>query len=163
MKPWKNHYFYSFEWAYKDIYPKIIAEKYLEFGDDLLDYKIMCYNGQPKNLFVCSERRENLKVTFFDLNWKRLPFTRKYPTSSKKIEKPYNFDLMLNLSKKLSNDFPFVRVDFFCLDKQLYIGELTFVPGAGYEKFEPLEWDKKLGDLLQFPKISLFSKIKLVK
>jgi len=75
MKPESNHYFAFFEWPYKNIKPKIIAEKFLDFGTDLLDYKIMCYNGQPKNLFVCSERFSGLKVTFFDLNWERLPFT----------------------------------------------------------------------------------------
>lgn len=152
MKPESNHYFAFFEWCYKDIKPKIIAEKFLDFGTDLLDYKIMCYNGQPKNLFVCSERFSGLKVTFFDLNWKRLPFTRLYPASLVKIEKPQFFDKMLEISKILAKDFPFVRVDFFCVNNKLYVGELTFFPGAGHEKFEPNEWDKKLGDLLVLPR-----------
>ena len=151
MKPECNHYYNHFEWCYKDIQPKIIAEKYLDFETDLLDYKIMCYNGIPKNLFVCSERRSSLKVTFFDLNWKRLPFIRKYPASEKKIEKPIFFDKMLEISKILAKPFPFVRVDFFCLKDKLYIGELTFFPGAGHEDFEPIEWDKRLGDLLVLP------------
>lgn len=152
MKPESNHYFAYLEWCYKDIKPKIIAEKYLDFGEDLLDYKIMCYNGIPKNLFVCSERKTSLKVTFFDLNWKRLPFIRKYPASEKKLEKPVFGDKMLEISQILAKAFPFVRVDFFCMKDRLYVGELTFFPGAGYEDFQPSEWDKKLGDLLILPK-----------
>ena len=149
MRPENNHYFAFFEWCYKDIKPKILAEKYLDFDDDLLDYKIMCYNGEPKNLFVCSERNTNLKVTFFDLNWQRLPFERKYPASSKELKCPQNFNKMLEISKSLAKPFLFVRVDFFCVNDKLYIGELTFFPGAGHETFTPSIWDKKLGDLLK--------------
>ena len=26
---------------------------------------------------------------------------------------------------------------------------MTFYPGNGYEEFKPLEWDKKIGDLIK--------------
>lgn len=153
MKPENNWYYYSFENVYKDIKPKIIAEEFLETSNnDLPDYKIMCYDGIPKNLFVCSERRSGLKVTFFDLNWDRLPFNRMYPVSKNEIKKPKNFDEMLKISKILSRDFPFVRVDFFEVNEKLYIGEMTFYPGNGMEPFNPCEWDRKLGNLLKLPK-----------
>ncbi len=151
MCPTSNHYFNFFEWPYKNITPKIIIEQFMDFGEDLMDYKIMCYNGIPKNLFVCSERNTNLKVTFFDLNWKRLPFIRKYPASEKKISKPALLNKMLEFSEILAKPFPFVRVDFFYYNNQLYIGEMTFFPGAGHEVFDPYKWDKKLGDLLVLP------------
>jgi len=153
MKPESNHYNCFFEWPYKDIKPKIIAEKFLDFGSDLLDYKIMCYNGIPKNIFVCSERFTNLKITIFDSKWKRLPVKRLcHPVSQKEIKCPERFQEMLELSKILAKQFLFVRVDFFCVKNKMYIGEMTFFPGAGIEKFEPNEWDKKLGDLLVLPK-----------
>lgn len=152
MRPESNHYYDFFEWCYKDIKPQIIAEKYMDLGEDLLDYKIRCYNGVPRNLFVCSERKTGLKVTFFDLNWKRLPFIRKYPASSQEIECPKHFQEMLKISKALAAPFPFVRADFFCLKDKLYVGELTFFPGAGHEDFKPIEWDKKLGNLLTLPR-----------
>ncbi len=151
MQPENNNYFGSFEWVYKDIQPKVIAEEYLDFETDLLDYKIMCYNGVPKNLFVCSERDIDLKVTFFDLKWQRLPFTRKFSASDKQINCPASFDKMLKIANILSVPFPFVRIDFFHHDDKLYIGELTFYPGNGMEQFTPLEWDRKLGDLLILP------------
>lgn len=153
IKPIRNHYFNFFEWCYKDIKPKIIAEQYIEQMDgNLLDYKIMCYNGVAKNLLICSDRYSGLKISWFDLNWNRLPFARKYPQSSKKFKCPPVFNQMIDISNTLASEFPFVRVDFFYMDDKLYIGELTFYPGAGLEKFKPHKWDKKLGDLLTLPK-----------
>lgn len=152
MKLENNHYYNHFEWCYKNIQPKIVVEEFLDFESDLIDYKIMCYNGEPQNLFTCSERNAGLKVTFFDLNWKRLPFTRKYPSSSIDIKKPIFFDEMLQIARKLAEPFPFVRVDFYCVKNKLYIGEMTFFPGAGHEKFAPVEWDYKLGNMINLPK-----------
>ena len=151
MRQENNNYYGSLEWVYKDIKPKIIIEEFLDFDDDLIDYKIMCYNGQPKNLFTCSERNSSLKVTFFDLNWNKLPFTRLYPTSKIDIEKPIFYNNMLRIAKILAEPFPFVRVDFYCIKNKLYIGEMTFYPGAGYEPFNPIEWDYKLGEMLNLP------------
>ena len=152
LKPESNWYYYSFEKVYKNIKPKIIIEEFLEHDEDLPDYKIMCYNGKPKNLFVCSERQKGLKMTFFDLNWNRLPFNRMYPVYDKVIEKPKNFEKMIKISKILSKGFPFVRVDFFETGEKLYIGEMTFYPGNGMEPFSPKEWDRKFGDLIRLPK-----------
>lgn len=122
--------------------------------EDLNDYKFMCFNGEVKCSFVCTERRSNdgLKVTFFDLNWNKLPFERHYPASKKEIEKPINYDLMVKLSSILSKDIPFVRVDWYEINGKAYFGELTFFPGNGFEEFRPEEWDYKIGDMLKLPK-----------
>lgn len=153
IKPENNHYYDTFEWSYKNIEPKIIAEKYIASKEnDLYDYKIMCFNGKPKLLFVCSERFKKLKVTFFNTKWKKLPFTRKYESSNSKIEKPKNLKRMLNISKKLSKGFPFVRVDLYSTGEKIYFGELTFYPGNGTETFTPEIWDYKLGKYLKLPK-----------
>ena len=117
----------------------------------LKDYKLMCFNGRVKCTFVCSERSENLKVTFFDNDWERLPFERHYPASKGKIERPQNFDKMIELAEILAKDIPFVRVDFYEINGRIYFGELTFYPGAGFEEFTPEKWDKILGDWLVLP------------
>ena len=120
--------------------------------NDLIDYKIMCFNGEPKMIFTCSERfGEELKVTFFDLQWNKLPFERHYRSSTEEIAKPYNLDLMLEFSKKLSKNIPFVRVDFYEIKEKLYFGELTFYPGSGLEEFNPSEYDEKIGNMLELP------------
>lgn len=157
-----NYYYLSREWPYKNIKPRIIAEKYMvdPKSDELLDYKMMCFNGKVKCSFVCSERYSDngLKVTFFDLNWNKLPFERYYPSSDKYIQQPKNYDVMIKLSEQLAKNIPFVRVDWYEVEGKLYFGELTFFPGAGHEKFTPSEWDKKLGDMLELPKNKLEEK-----
>lgn len=88
----RKYYYVHREWPYKNVKPRIIAEKYMsnDNGEDLNDYKLMCFNGQVKATFVCSDRfsEDGLKVTFYDTNWKRMPFERHYPAS-----KPILLDL----------------------------------------------------------------------
>lgn len=152
----RNYYYYSREWPYKNIIPRIIAEEYLEDNNrcEINDYKLMCYNGKVKNSFVCSGRNtaKGLHVDFFDLNWELLPFERVYPKSEDFIERPSQYEKMIELAEILSKNIPFVRVDFYEVKGKIYFGELTFYPGSGMESFSPDEWDKKLGDLIELPK-----------
>ena len=63
---------------------------------------------------------------------------------------------MLELASKLASNIPFVRVDFYEINGQIYFGELTFFPASGMSKFSPEIWDEKLGNLLD---ISMVDKI----
>lgn len=144
----------SFCNAYRSVKPKILAEQYLEgFDNSLTDYKFMCFNGKAEMLFVVADRNKKMCVNFYDMDWNLLPFTRKYPNTDYPLSKPKNFDLMRELAEKLSAPFPFVRVDFYesADGTHVYVGELTFYPGGGYETFQPMEWDYKLGDMLTLP------------
>lgn len=151
----RNFYYFGREWPYKNVKPRIIIEEYMndENNEELTDYKVMCFNGVPKISFTCTDRfSDGLKVTFFDINWNKMPFQRHYPISNKEIKKPKNYDKMIELSKKLSKDIPFVRVDWYEINGKIYFGELTFYPGSGYEEFNPDEWDLKLGEMLDLSK-----------
>lgn len=145
----RNYYFQWREWPYKNIKPRIICEKYMvdESGIELKDYKFMCFNGQVKCLFVCLNRNSSngLNVDFYDMDWNPMPFERHYSSSGTTIPKPKNFDMMVEFAKKLSKNIPFVRVDFYETNGQLYFGELTFYPGSGYEEFKPESYDYLLG------------------
>lgn len=150
----KNMYWYAREWPYKNVKPRIICEEFLEDGgEEVNDYKFMCFNGNVKCSFVCSERNtdDNLKVTFFDLDWNVMPFERHYPKSAKNIPKPQNYRKMIELSELLAKNIPFVRVDFYEVNGKIYFGELTFFPGAGFEEFTPESYDYILGDWLELP------------
>ena len=100
------------------------------------------------------EVEEGVKVTFFDRDWQVMPFTRHYPKSEKVIEKPKNYELMIELAEKLSKNIPFVRVDFYEVNGKVYFGELTFFPGNGLEEFKPEEYDKMLGDYIDLEKVN---------
>ena len=147
----ENYYYQNGEWVYKNIVPHIVCEQLL--GGEIIDYKFMCFHGEPYIMFTCTEREVALKVTFFDMDFNRLPFIRKYISSNKHIEKPQNWELMIELSRLLSKRFPFTRVDFYENNGKLFVGELTFFPGNGMEWFEPIEWDYKIGEKLDLTKI----------
>lgn len=149
----QDYYLTGREWPYKDVPRKIIAEKYMsnDNGEDLNDYKLMCFNGKVKATFVCSDRFSNdgLKVTFYDTTWTRMPFERHYPAAKEDINKPRSYEDMVALAEKLAQKIPFVRVDFYEVKGKPYFGELTFFPGSGFEEFNPEQWDKTLGDWIE--------------
>lgn len=152
MQPFNNSYFVNFNWGYKNMKPVIYAEEYIgELEGDIPDYKFMCFNGDPKCLFVVSDRRTKMSLNFYDLEWNLLPFTRLYPNSKHPLKKPKNFDKMVELAKELSKPFPFVRVDFYEIGDKVMLGEMTFYPGGGLEPFTPEEWDYKMGEYITIP------------
>ncbi len=147
-----NYYYSGREWPYKNVKPRIIIEKYMEDSNksDLIDYKLFCFNGIPKIVLVCSERflSNNMCETWFDMNWKLIDMTESGHRVDSTISKPKQLKKMVELSKKLSKNIPFIRVDWYEIGDKLYFGELTFYPASGFEKFEPKEWNKKIGDML---------------
>ncbi|GFZ79957.1 glycosyl transferase [Compostibacillus humi] len=158
MRKWlkRNIYWYTREWVYKDIQPRIICEKYLEEIDtkELTDYKLYCFNGKPTYCQVIKGRNSKKTIDFFDTNWNHMGFNglQRAPHYPQEIPKPEKYEKMLKLAKKLSEDFPFVRVDLYYVNQKIYFGELTFFPMSGFGAFNPIEWDKKMGDLLELPK-----------
>lgn len=151
MKPECNHYWMGLEWCYKDIQPKIICEKYIEqIGGAVYDYKFFCYNGNPLNMYIAVDSYDYsiMCINYYDKDYNLLPFFKHYPNTEMPIKKPVFWDKMLELSRVLSQELPFVRVDFYDTGHQIYFGEMTFYPGCGVDKFEPVEWDYKFGDMI---------------
>lgn len=147
-----NYYYNGREWVYKNIKPRIIAEKYMEDSVDgeLRDYKFFCFSGIPKAMFVATDRgKGETKFDYFDLNFNHLELIQHYPNAAKPIRKPANFDKMIAFSKILSEGIPHVRVDFYEVDGKLYFGELTFYHFGGYMPFEPESWDMVFGEWLK--------------
>ena len=157
----KTNYFWSGrEWPYKFVKPRIIAEKFMQDSKDseeegLTDYKFFCFNGEPKAMFIATDRAKEgveTKFDFFDMEFNHLPFTNGHPNSEKEIKKPEKFELMIELAKKLSVGIPQVRVDFYESEGNIYFGELTLFHWGGFVPFEPKEWDYKFGEWVDLPK-----------
>lgn len=148
-----NGYWYGREWPYKNVKPRIIAEKYMEdaITHELRDYKFFCFNGMPKFMYISNDRGMMPHTDFFDMNKVSLPFRLKDSPSPRKPSIPKQFEKMKNLAILLSRDIPCVRVDFYIVEEKIYFGELTFFHCSGFVKFEPHEWDKKIGDLIKLP------------
>lgn len=157
MRKWlkSNIYWTTREWVYKDIKPRIICEKYLidEELEDLRDYKIFCFNGEPKIIQVHMDRFGEHKKQHYDTEWNLLNLKTNYNTDvESSIKPPEQLVEMLRLSEKLSEDFPHVRVDLYIVNNKIIFGELTFFPGSGFIIFENEEDDKMMGDWLTLPK-----------
>lgn len=149
-----NYYYQNREWPYKQVKPRIIAEKYMvdESGYELKDYKFFCFDGKVELLFVATDRgskTEETKFDFFDKNFKHLPFLNGHPNSTKPIKKPIGFDKMKELAAKLSQGESHLRVDFYDVNGKIYFGELTFYHWSGMTPFEPIVWDYKLGKMIK--------------
>ena len=153
-----NFYWGQREWPYKNIKPRILAEKYMEDVEtkELRDYKIFTFDGVPKALFIATDRgsKEETKFDFFDMNFKHLPFTNGHPNAEVMPAKPETFEEMKLLAAKLSQNIPQLRVDFYEVNGRAYFGELTFAHWSGLVPFNPQEWDKTFGDWIRLPEIS---------
>lgn len=144
------------EWPYRDVNRRIIAEKYIhpdKEEDDLLDYKFFCFSGKLKFFKVDYNRFVDHHANYYTLDGELLDFEEDdYPRDEKiKFIRPCNFDKMISLVKELSKDIPFVRVDLYNLNGQIYFGELTFYPASGWGLINPLVWDIKIGEYLKLP------------
>lgn len=152
-----NYYKVHREWPYKNVTPRIIAEKYLEDSSttELRDYKFFVFNGKVKAMFVASERQkkdEETKFDFFDENYNSLQIVNGHPNSRVLPKKPLSFEKMKMFAEILGEGMPHVRIDFYEVDGKPYFGEMTFFHWSGMTPFEPEKWDRIFGSYLTLPK-----------
>lgn len=154
----RNFYYFGREWPYKNVHPRIIAEKYLEDKNGaFVDYKFSCFNGVVDCVMVCLDRHLNdVKFYFFDKDWnlKRLNVRGKNAPEGFTIPKPSCMDEMFEIAAKLSKGLPFVRVDLFECDGKVYFGEMTFYPDSGFDANLLPETDEYFGQLIDLSKIT---------
>lgn len=139
---------YTMEEWYSDVPFRIMVEKLLDIKT-VDDYKIHCFNSKKffvEHLTERDKKKGILKSNFYDEKWNRLDFTIGTEMHSYNISTPKNFDKMLEIAKKLSEDFDYVRVDLYNIDGEIYFGELTFCPDGGFGKFTDKKWDYKFGE-----------------
>lgn len=135
------------EYPYKDIKPCIIAEQFMEDKEKpgLPDYKFLCFNGEPKLMYVASERSTDVKFTFFDMDFNKLDIYSAHENSKVELEKPKNFELMKEYAAKLSAGRRFIRIDLYEINGKVYFGEYTFFYCGGFWPLYPEEWEERLG------------------
>lgn len=153
----RNFYAVTREWPYKNVKPRIIAEQLLESDGDPADFKVHCFNGVPKAILVCRDRFREAGLTedFFDTEWRHLDISRPGHANAAVMEKaPLTLSRMLELSRVLSDKYPFIRADFYEVGGRLYFGELTFYPASGMVPFIPEEIDSIWGEALSLKELS---------
>lgn len=146
----RNMYWYSREYPYKNVVPRIICEEYLDDGGKPpADYKVLCFNGKPYYIVLDMDRFGDHHRDIYDVNWNKLDITTDHDQGKGIAKKPETLETILKLAEKLSADFYHVRVDFYTVQGKVFFGELTFFPWGGPIWFKPDEWNYKLGDLIE--------------
>ncbi|UVT16965.1 MAG: hypothetical protein H8K04_05275 [Nitrospira sp.] len=142
----RNYYWSAREGQYYDIKPRIMIEEYLKFqdGSGPLDYRFWCFGGQPEVIQVDNHAHDI--NPFFDAQWNQLDLYYREQAARPSVQKPKNFEQMLELASKLSAGFDFVRIDLYNIEGKIYFGEFTLTPTGGLLKLRPEIWDDKLGE-----------------
>ena len=160
LRRWMKEDFSLFnaEPHYSKIPRKIICEKFLE--GEVINYNIYCFNGVPTFISVAGGLADGVgeHLTYYNADGTVAEFkNRNYPTHENKLSE--KLPEMIETAKRLSRDFPMVRVDLFDIGGKIILSEMTFTPGAAIIPIEPVEWDRKLGDKLDISaEISQFQK-----
>jgi hypothetical protein len=143
----------GFEMQYHGIRRRLIAEAYLDNGNgDLYDYKFWCFHGRVELISVYANRAQDLYQTFYYRDWRIAPVRGRFAPHPWDIPCPDNLEEMIAASEKLAERFPHVRVDLYRLNSgRLYFGEMTFSTSSGDVRWDPPEWDLKMGNLLTLP------------
>jgi hypothetical protein len=143
------------EWPYKNIERRILCEKYMEDETgELADYKFLCFSGEPKVMYVITERSSaDPKTSFYDMQFNPLNIIIiNHACKLKELSKPKGFDEMIRLAKILSRNILHIRVDFYEICGKVYFGELTFFPGSGLHRFMPgSNTDELWGSMIRLP------------
>lgn len=150
----QNYYDKYKEIIYKDIQPRIVAEKFLDQlgSDHIIDYKFMCFSGVPHYIHVKTFENDRIKEAYYDMDWqKQIPEHIGDNHLKQDIAKPQCFDEMVSIATKLSGEFPFVRVDLYEIENKVYFGELTFLHKGGMKRNYVKPLNKIMGDLIKLP------------
>ncbi len=155
----RNYYHLYREWPYKEIKPRIIAEKMIvdKRQNDLKDFKFFCFHGEIKLISIHRNRNnKDLDTTrdFYNPDLRHLDITLGYEQSGAEFEKMDNYEEMVKIVKELSHGFPHIRIDLYNTGKRIYFGEMTFYPAAGLKPIKPEQWDYRMGSYIDLNGIS---------
>lgn len=147
----------SREWCYKNIKPRIIAEVFLEDktglqSNGMVDYKLFMFNGELNFIMTCTERSSKGPLrNYFEADWS--PLVRQgipmENETSEVIPKPKNLSKMVEIAKTLSEDTRLLRVDFYEVNGELYVGEVTFFTLGGFKNYVPSVYNEIFGNNLK--------------
>lgn len=146
-----NYYWTKREWPYKNVKPRIIAEKYIKATKEevLPVYKFFVFEGDPVLVqAIKNDKTDSETIDYFDSQWNLLDMKQNFQNSTVPLDKPKQFDEMLVMARKMSQGFRFIRIDFYSVDDIYIFSEITFFSDSGLSRFCPEEWDYKLGELI---------------
>tara|TARA_B100000902_G_C27316389_1_gene921606 strand:+ start:360 stop:1061 length:702 start_codon:yes stop_codon:yes gene_type:complete len=157
IKSWLSEDYYKItrEGNYRYLQPKIIVEPIVFSEEGIfphnapVDYRVFCYNGIAKLLAVDMNRYIKLSRIYFDLNLNRLYCGSTYPLYDGNFELPKNIRKIIELAENISSDFKgLIRPDFYTNGSQIYVGEITNLPGGAHNVFYTPNSEKEISELI---------------
>lgn len=130
----------------------ILCERFLEapVGEELLDYKFYCFHGKAKAVLVIARPEGGEKAAvFMSSEWDLLSDVPSRYRETLVPPCPESLGEMVAAAERLSEPFPFVRVDFYQYERRPVFGELTFTPAAGILPAETKLGETSMGDLIE--------------
>ena len=155
IKEWMNINYgvKSFEYQYLNVKRKIIAEPFLD--KEIINYKFSCFNGEPKLIRVkCKKNGTNIYNIYYT-NWtiSNIEIASEKYIITNTFKKPINFEKMLEYARLLSSNFCYCRVDFYEVNKTIFLGEITFTPFNSKVQYKDNKTEIYLGNLLNISSI----------
>ncbi len=132
MSEWLRQDFglFKFETHYSAIVPRLVIEEYLESdrpGVELEDYKFFCFDGEVKFIGVNHWKNGKLSRNYYNTEWQRIEIKLvDYPNFDEPVPRPEHLERMLEISRRMSAEFPMVRVDLYQTQGRIYFGENLF-------------------------------------
>ncbi|MGY1620587.1 ATP-grasp fold amidoligase family protein [Geodermatophilus sp. SYSU D00965] len=140
----------SEEWAYRRARPGLLAEEYVGVpGQVPVDLKVLVFDGVPRLVEEHTSRGPEHRIRFRTPDWAPLPWTAGYRRGPD-TPPPDRLAEMLTAASALAAGYDMLRVDFYEHAGELWFGELTPYPGAGWTRLEP-EFDELLGTWWTLP------------
>ena len=155
LKNWMkvNYGLFRFEYQYLNVKRKVFAEPFLD--REIINYKFSCFNGDPKFIRVKAKINGTNFYNIYYTNWTKsnieLDDAKYVLTDRFKI--PKNLKKMVKYAKLLSSRYGFCRVDFYEVDGNIYLSEITFTPFNSHFKYKKKETDIYLGNLINISQI----------
>lgn len=144
----------SSEWQYSEMPHKLVITKYLDSlgAISVNDYKFHCMHGNVYGCFAAYDRvpgvEHGVQFDHYDIDWNLTDdILPSYHPKRRPIPKPQCYERMLEISRILSRDFPYCRVDLYEIEGQVLFGELTFTPQGNVLSYYT---DEVLKDMLRF-------------
>ena len=103
-----------------------------------------------KLIQVDHDRHDDHTRRFYTADWRPLGVRQGYPLAPV-IEAPPGLEAMTAWARRLGERFDFIRIDFYDLDGDVYLGEMTPYPESGLLPFVPASFDDELGDAWTLP------------
>ena len=134
------------EWLYSQIPPGLLIEPLIGPQRALpIDYKFYQFGGDVAFVQVHLDRAAKHRWYLLDLEWRPLSNVPVEERARIDAVRPQSLSAMIAAVARIGRDLDCARVDLYEIEGHPNCGEITFYPGSGYDRFDPVELDALLG------------------